>query len=329
MMRSSIAFCALVLTALPVYSQTRDVTITAIPGVIGADAKWQEVWKGTNNADGIVGTPEGGLLFAQEQPSTIRKLDENDKDSIYVSATHGAGAVAIDSKGRILVVQRTCTDPGRGNAPCNEPTTVAVIFPENEGKILTDNYQGKSLGRLNDLVVDRKGTVYFTVGSAYYLNPGGKVTSLGDNIRSNGIMLSPDETTLYVTNGQSILAFDIQPDGTVANRRDFAKLQGVNGDGMAIDAAGRLYVTTAPGVQVFGPDGELSRHDSNTPKRDQRRLCRPRQEDAIRCWKRRPRTGRQRHYDGSRRAQQCEDDFQDSNAGARLLRPRQVNQNVT
>jgi gluconolactonase len=82
------------------------------------------------------------------------------------------------------------------------------------------------------------------------------VTSLGDNIRSNGIMLSPDEKTLYVTNGGSILAFDIQPDGAVVNRRDFAKLDGGNGDGMAVDAAGRLYVTSAPGVQVFNPDGK-------------------------------------------------------------------------
>jgi gluconolactonase len=87
------------------------------------------------------------------------------------------------------------------------------------------------------------------------MKPGAAVTSLGDNIRSNGIMLSPDERTLYVTNGGSVFAFDIQPDGTVNNRRDFAKLQGGNGDGMAIDAAGRLYVTSAPGVQVLSPQG--------------------------------------------------------------------------
>jgi gluconolactonase len=69
-------------------------------------------------------------------------------------------------------------------------------------------------------------------------------------------MLSPDEKTLYVTNGGVILAFEIQSDGTVNNRRDYAKLEGGNGDGMAVDADGRLYVTTAPGVQVFGSDGK-------------------------------------------------------------------------
>ena len=86
--------------------------------------------------------------------------------------------------------------------------------------------------------------------------PDDRVTSLGDNIRSNGIMLSPDEQTLYVTNGGAVLAFDIRTDGTVSNRRDFAKLEGGNGDGMAVDSAGRLNVTTAPGVQVFDAQGK-------------------------------------------------------------------------
>jgi len=224
--------------------------------VISGGVKWQEAWRGTDNADGIVGTADGGLLFAQEQPNTIRKLDKNDKDSVFIKDTHGAGSVALDSKGHVLAVQRTCTDPGRGNAPCSEPTAIAIIYPEKERKILADKFDGKPLGRLNDLVVDKKGTVYFTVGGAYYVKAGGTVASLGDNIRSNGIMLSTDEKTLYVTNGGTILAFDIRSDGTMSNRRDFAKLEGGNGDGMAIDATGRLYVTSAPGVQVFGADGK-------------------------------------------------------------------------
>ena len=60
----------------------RDVTVTAIPGVVAAGARWQVVWQGFDNADGIVGTSDGGLLFAQEQPNTVRKLDKNDKNSV-------------------------------------------------------------------------------------------------------------------------------------------------------------------------------------------------------------------------------------------------------
>src|SRR5262245_30948920 len=54
----------------------KEVTVTAIPGVIAAGAKWKLVWQGPDNADGIVGTKDGGLLFAQEQPSTVGMLDK-------------------------------------------------------------------------------------------------------------------------------------------------------------------------------------------------------------------------------------------------------------
>ena len=233
----------------------REVTIIAIPGVVAANTRWMLAWQGTDNADGIVGTDDGGVLFAQEQPNRISKLDANDKVVVVIEETHGTGAIAIDANGRVLAVQRTCTDPGGQPAQCTEPTRVGVLSPER--KMLADSFEDKPLGRLNDLVADKKGGVYFTVGGAYYVNAAGRVTSLGENIRANGIMLSPDERVLYVTNGGSILAFDVEADGRATNRRDFAKLEaGGNGDGMAIDAAGRLYVTSQPGVQVFDREGK-------------------------------------------------------------------------
>jgi gluconolactonase len=233
----------------------REVAIQGIPGIIAASAKWALAWQGADNADGIVGTGDGGLLFAQEQPSRISKLDQHDKVSVYIEDTHGAGAVAIDSKGRILVVERTCTDPGGRPAQCTEPTAVAVLSPER--KILADNFAGKGLGRLNDLIVDKKGGVYFNGTGTFYVNASGQVGSIGQNIRTNGIMLSRDEKTLYVTNGTAIVAFDVQSDGTVKNQRDFGKLEaGGAGDGMAIDAAGRLYVATDAGVQVLSSEGK-------------------------------------------------------------------------
>ena len=239
--------------------QRREVTVTEIPGVVGAGAVWKLVWQGNDNADGIVGTKDGGLLFAQEQPNRISKLDgSNNKVSSYLEDTHGTGALTVDSQGRIFGVERTCTDPGKQPDKCTEPTAVAELAPER--KILADNIDGKSLGRLNDLIVDKKGGSYFNGAALFYLNPAGKVSTIGENIRTNGITLSPDEKTLYVTNGGTIVAFDVQPDGSVRNQRDFAKLDagivGGAGDGMTIDAVGRIYVTTGPGVQVLSPEGK-------------------------------------------------------------------------
>ena len=236
----------------------RQVTVTAIPGVIAAGAQWTQAWAGNDNADGIVGAPDGGLLFAQEQPKRISKLDANNRLSVYAENTNGAGSVALDARGRLLAAQRTCTDPGLQLAsPCAEPTNISIIQPANERKLLADNVQGKPLGRINDLVVAKDGGVYFTSGGAFYLSPAGTVTSIGQNLRTNGIILSPDEKTLYVTNGGTVAAFDVGANDAVSNQREFAKLEaGGNGDGLAIDAAGRLYVTSGPGVQVFAPDGK-------------------------------------------------------------------------
>jgi gluconolactonase len=49
----------------------------------------------------------------------------------------------------------------------------------------------------------------------------------------------------------------VEAGGALTNQREFAKLEGGgNGDGSTIDAAGRVYVTTNPGVQVISPEGK-------------------------------------------------------------------------
>ena len=148
-----------------------------------------------------------------------------------------------------------------------------VLFLNNRGlnpdvvelapkrKTFANRYQGDPLdclgGVLNDLSADSRGGVYFTNGGLYYANSKGEITKYGDNLRTNGIILSRDEKILYVTNGPTVAAFDVQQDGSLTNQREFAKLEGGgNGDGSTIDSAGRLYVTSSPGVQVFSPEGK-------------------------------------------------------------------------
>ena len=231
------------------------VAITALPGIIAANSPWKIVWQGTATADGIAGTNDGGILFAQEQTNSIGKIDKNDKFSTFLTTPHGPGAVAFGPSGQLFAVERTCTDPGGKPDRCTEPTDVALLTPAR--KVLADSVNGKGLGRVNDLVADRKGNIYFTSGGLFHLAASGKVTPVGENLRTNGIMLSPDEKTLYVTNGPVIAAFDLQPDGSATNQREFGKLEdGGNGDGMAVDASGNLFVTTNIGLQVLSPAGK-------------------------------------------------------------------------
>ena len=274
----SIGFCligsALVLAGMTVAQQQnaggqrrfpqpaieKEVTVTAIPGVIAAGSQWKLVWQGPDNADGLVGTKDGGLLFAQEQPSTIAMLDPNDRFSIFVRDTHGTGGVAFDTKGRLIGAERTCSDPGGKPEECHEPARLVVLHPTRE--VLATDYNGKTFWRMNgDVAPDSKGGVYFAdVTATYYVNPAGKVGLVASKkeVSANGIILSPDEKTLYLTNGKTIVAYDVRPDGTTTNKRTFTTLEReASGDGMCVDSEGRLYVTAGgTGIQVFNPAGK-------------------------------------------------------------------------
>jgi sugar lactone lactonase YvrE len=113
---------------------------------------------------------------------------------------------------------------------------------------------------MGEVVADSKGGAYFSDDAGtYFVNAAGKVSLVaGKDVRTNGMALSRDEKTLYLTNGRTIVTFDIEPDGTTNNQRDFAMLQGAaSGDGMCIDSEGRLYVTAGDtGIQVFSVDGK-------------------------------------------------------------------------
>jgi gluconolactonase len=225
----------------------REYKVEAIPGVIAAGQQWKFLWQEVgNNGDGIVGTDDGALLLAQNDNAKVVKLDKNGKPSVAYSDTHTGGALSMNKKKALFIVERGL----RAN--------VTKLTPQR--KVLADKYQGEPLdcigGVINDLTADSKGGVYFTMGGVYYADAKGNVTKYGTTT-PNGIVLSADEKTLYATNGPAIAAFDVQPDGSLTNQREFAKLEGPGGgDGSTIDKDGRLYVTTNIGVQVLGPDGK-------------------------------------------------------------------------
>jgi gluconolactonase len=233
--------------AAPPAPGPRDYKVTEIPGVIAAGAQWKDIWEvDGNNADGIIGTSDGGLLIAQNDKSDVVKLDKNGKTSVAYSGGNTSGSVAMNSKRLFLL--------NRGLNPSIEQLT-----PKR--KIFANKYNDDPLdclgGVLNDLTADSKGGVYFTNGVVFHADSKGKITRYGENLNTNGIVLSPDEKHLYVTNGPTLAVFDVAADGSLSNQREFAKLEGGgNGDGSTFDSAGRLYVTKNGGVQVIGADGK-------------------------------------------------------------------------
>jgi gluconolactonase len=146
-------------------------------------------------------------------------------------------------------------------------------------RALAGTYEGKRFNAPNDLVVDRSGGVYFTdphfrapeplpqaVTAVYYIAAGGKVSRLIDDLKApNGVILSPDEKTLYVIPSmqEEMMAYPVEAPGKLGKGRVFCRTkqaegrQGTGGDGLTIDTKGNLYIATGLGLQVFNPHGEL------------------------------------------------------------------------
>lgn len=259
-----IALTALALAlAAPALGQSlpgeKAAEITAIPGVVAAGAKWQIAWSGPMTADGMAVLPDGDLLFAQEQSNAVWRLSADGRAFAEVPYVLGAGAASVDPQGRILAVERACTDPGLNKLECSQPSRVVQLTPER--RVIADKFaDGSSLGRLNDLESDGRGGAWFTQGDLYHAAADGTVTRVADVATfTNGVAVSPDGKVLYTTHGKDILAFDVAADGSAGNQRTFATVRdtaGFGADGLAVDAAGRLYATGDLGVYVYDKAGK-------------------------------------------------------------------------
>ena len=233
----------------------RDLTITAIPGVVAGGGAWKKVWQqGGNSADGTLPDKDGGVLVAQEDYDAVLHIAPDGSTSVAVAGAKGLGSMSMDRQGRLYGAHRT-ERPGSTKPDIASIVNAITELAPNRHTIADKWTDGSVLTvRPNDLAADGTGGAFFTQGCLYYAGPKG-ASVVADNLRTNGIIFSTDDKTLYVTNGPGIVAFDVTGPGTVANRRDFAALQGP-GDGLAIDDQGRLYVTTPAGVQVLDKSGK-------------------------------------------------------------------------
>ncbi len=225
---------------------------TAIPGVIAAGQNWKVVWQWEgNNADGIIAGDKGTMLFANNDASNVMRLDPaTGLATIIHKDTNTGGALSRSKNGALFLAARGLNG--------------GIMQLEPQRKMFAATFRGEPIecvgGVLNDLVADSRGGVYLAItgGGLFYADPKGVVSKYGDVPVANGIVLSGDEKTLYVTNGAVVLAFDVQADGSLTNQREFGKLRGGQaGDGSAIDTEGRLYVATGASVDVFSPKGDF------------------------------------------------------------------------
>lgn len=207
---------------------------------------------------------QGTLYFTDVAGNRIYQLERRGEISVFLEPSDHANGLMINSAGTIFA----CQMDGR---------VVSIDPATKEVSTVTDSYNGRRYNAPNDLVLDRSGGIYFTdpqfrapqplpqgITAVYYVNAQGEVSRITDQLPApNGVILSPDETRLYVIPSmqKEMLVYPVTAPGKVGPARTFCVLKqqqpdgNQGGDGLTIDTDGNLYITSALGVQVFDPQG--------------------------------------------------------------------------
>lgn len=218
--------------------------------------------------EGPAHDPAGNIYFTDIPNERVHKIDLDGKLSTFREKSNKANGLMLNAKGEVVA----CEGSAKG-------AVVAYSADGKERRVIADKYDGKPFNSPNDLVLDKAGGVYFTdpfFGKAdttlpqdkmavYYADASGKVTRLVDDLpRPNGVILSPDEKTLYVVpSGQKqMMSYPVESPGKLGKGKVFCELAqakaGGNGggDGLTADVKGNLYITSGLGIQVFDAGGK-------------------------------------------------------------------------
>lgn len=228
-----------------------------IPG-IGPKGDVVRVQTGFVFTEGPTADAAGNVYFTDVRANKILKVDPQGRLSTFLENSQGANGLGFDARGRLIVAQGAAQ------------RIIAIDVATKGVHVLADRFEGKPLTRPNDLVVDRSGGVYFTdpdPKSVYYVSAEGRVSRLIDDLpRPNGVLLSPDESTLYVvpSGTPDVMAYPVEAPGKIGRGTVFARLAQAEtgpkrgGDGLAVDSRGNLYLA-APAIlaiQVVSPEGK-------------------------------------------------------------------------
>jgi len=249
--------------------------------VLASELGWAEgpVWAASLNA----------LLFSDVAANRIYRWDDSSGLSVFLSPSghvpddaplswRGSNGLAIDRGGRLLLAQQSNRTIARMLAPLSGPA------PDYE--VLAAEYGGKSINSPNDLVVHQSGDIYFTdppYGLAgFEQSPDIELDFFGvfrlttkhdlspvarDLEKPNGIALSSDQSTLYVSNSEAgkeqIIAIELDAEGNPGLSRVFFDGRELisdgpgSTDGMTVHPSDYLFVSIPNGLGVLSPTGEL------------------------------------------------------------------------
>jgi sugar lactone lactonase YvrE len=212
--------------------------------LIASDGSW-------GNTEGPAVDSKGTLYFTSR--GTFKGIvawteKSGARSYLAVATKEGPGGLWVDNADNIFL---TATGERK----------ILKVSPDKKVSVIAENFEANpSLSKgPNDLVVASNGTVYFTDPNGYYgdapngtiyrVTPGGKTTVFSDAITGpNGIVLSADEKTLYVSHNvakstSKIERWTLNDDGSAGPMSELATCDNCVADGMAVDRQGHIWLT--------------------------------------------------------------------------------------
>jgi gluconolactonase len=265
---ASMILSAVILATAASVAQASAVSVVA-PG-----AKLEKVWGDGEFTEGGATAADGSVLFSDIGNRIMRFDPKTKKTTVFREPSGRANGMIFDPHGRLIVAEGANTGGGR-----------RVSITELDGTIrtLADSYGEADVRRFNspnDVAVDSQGRVYVSdpryVGDerreldfegVFLIEFTGFVIKLDTTCRKpNGLAISPDEKTLYISdNGpdrRALIAATRGDRGKVENAHviyDFGSGRGI--DGMTVAVDGRIVATAGAGdkagIYIFSPAGKL------------------------------------------------------------------------
>ncbi len=210
-------------------------------------------------SEGPAADTAGNVYFSDGKNNTIHVYRPGKGVEVFVDDSLDANGMMFNRAGQLVV--------------CEGAAFRVVAFDvRTKKKQVLIGGEPRRFNEPNDLAIDSTGGFYFTDPNyrhrgqqrlkkedVYYVASDGTVTRVSDVcIKPNGILLTPDEKTLYLADcsGKVIYKYRVLGPGRLANQTKWLELDG-HPDGMTLDAKGNLYIACGRnGVVIYSPQGK-------------------------------------------------------------------------